>query len=296
MRALVALLLFVATLRADEATQKMTARLSEEAEAFQKLALDVLGVETLHQRAQKPPSRFRLRAGAAAMTPPQPEWKQRYIVSEYGFAAFGSDPSALHELRQVVSVDGRKVGDSKKAQEELAKIITASDDARKKEALKQFEKYGLEGAVTDFGQLILLFTRRGLERYEFLPKGARMLGGTKMLVFSYKQLDGPEGLTLIEANKKDRVRHLRVEGEIWVRAADDFPMRISLAASEGDGATAVREEAMVDYAMSSFGALLPTATFHRELRGGRVTAENRFTYADFHKFGASSDIKFDVDK
>ncbi len=228
--------------------------------------------------------------------PPPLEWKQRDIVSEYGFAALGSDPSALHELRQVVSVNGRKIDDTKKAQDQLAKVITASDDARKMEVLKQFEKYGLVGAVTDFGQLILFFTRRELERYEFLPKGARTLGDTKVLVFSYKQLDGPEGLTLIEANKRDRLLHLRVEGEIWVRAEDDFPMRITLNASEGDGAAALREEASVDYAMSPFGAVLPTATFHRELRGGRVKAENRFTYADFHKFGASSDIKFDIDK
>ena len=288
------LVLFAWTLLADEQTQKMTARVSEEAEAFQKLAPEVLGVETLHQRAQKPRSRFRPRAGAAAVTPPPPEWKQRDIVSEYGFAMFGNDPSALHELRQVVSVDGRKIDDTKKAQDQLAKAITASDDIRKKEVLKQFEKYGLVGAVTDFGQLILLFTRRELERYEFLPNGARTLGETKVLVFSYKQLDGPEGLTLIEGNKGDRVRHLRVEGEIWVRAEDDFPMRITLAASQGDGATALREEASVDYVMSSFGAVLPTATFHRELHAGRVTAENRFTYSDFRKFGASSGIKFDV--
>ena len=30
---------------------------------------------------------------------------------------------------------------------------------------------GLVGAVTDFGQLLLLFTRRDLERYEFTAKG-----------------------------------------------------------------------------------------------------------------------------
>jgi len=38
------------------------------------------------------------------------------------------------------------------------------------------------------------------------------------------------------------------------------------------------------------------STEHRELHGGKVVAENHFTYADFHKFGASSDIKFEVAK
>ena len=56
----------------------------------------------------------------------------------------------------------------------------------------------------------------------------------------------------------------------------------------------VREEASVEYAMSSFGALLPFFTEHHELRGTIVVAENKFSYTDFHKFAASSDIKFET--
>ena len=32
-----------------------------------------------------------------------------------------------------------------------------------------------------------------------------------------------------------------------------------------------------------------------ETAAGKVTAENTFVYSDFHKFGASSDIKFDAE-
>jgi hypothetical protein len=295
MRVLVCLLLIPA-LRADEVTQKMTARVSEEADAFIRLATQVLGTETLHQHAQKPPSRFRPRVGAAAQGPPPPEWKERTIVSEYGYVSLAGPPASVHELRQVVSVDGHKVEDAKKAQIALAKTITATDDALKKEMLKQFEKYGLVGAATDFGQLLLLFSRRELERYEFTAKEPRMLGYDRALVFAYKQLDGPEALTLIEANKNDRLRRMKIQGEIWVRSTDFVPMRITLVTSEGDGAASVREEASVDYAMSPFGALLPVSTDHRETRGGKIVSENQFTYTDFHRFGASSDIKFEVAK
>ncbi len=295
MRALTYLIL-ATTLRADEQTRKMAERVSEEAAAFQKLAPQVLGQERLHQNAQKPPARFRPRIGDAAVGPPPTRWKERDIVSEYGFASFAGAPDALHELRQVVSVDGRKVGDTKKAQDALAKVITASDDARKKEVLKQFEKYGLVGAVTDFGQLILLFTRRELERYEFTARGSKMIGPHRALVFAFKQLDGPEALTLIEGNKKDQLRRLRIEGEIRVNADNYVPLQITLVARQADSAAELREEAAVDYAMSPYGALLPTSTEHRELRGGKVVAENHFTYTDFHKFGASSEIKFEVEK
>jgi len=118
--------------------------------------------------------------------------------------------------------------------------------------------------------------------------------GTRALVFGYKQIDGPEGLTVIEANKNDRSRHLKLQGEIWVRPDTYLPVRITLIAQEGDAPASIREEASVDYTMTPFGALMPSATEHRELRGGQIAAENQFTYADFHKFGASSDVKFGV--
>lgn len=289
-------LLLASSLPADQQTQKMTARLSEEAAEFQKLAVQVLGTETLHQRALKPPTRFRPRLGSAATQPRPPEWKDRIVVSEYGFSAVGAPPAALHELRRVISVDGHQVEDTGKAQSALAAAITATDEARKKAALKQFEKHGLVGAVTDFGQLILLFTRRDLERYEFTPREAQSLGGSRMLVFAYQQLDGPEALTLIEAGQSDRLRRLKLRGEIWVRPDTFVPVRIILYAGEGDAPNSVREEASVDYAMSQYGALLPASIEHRELRGVVITVENRFTYAGFLKFGASSDVKFEVSK
>jgi hypothetical protein len=71
-------------------------------------------------------------------------------------------------------------------------------------------------------------------------------------------------------------------------------LQITLIASQGDAPHSLREEAAVTYAMSRFGALLPVSTEHRELRSGKVVAENHFSYSDFQKFGASSDIKFEA--
>ncbi|HTB15189.1 MAG TPA: hypothetical protein VK752_26640 [Bryobacteraceae bacterium] len=286
------ILLLIPLLRADELTKKMTARVSEEAEAFQRLAPEVLGEETLHQKAIKPQSRFHPRVGNGA--PPPPEWQERTIISEYGFTAFSSaDASSLHELRQVTSVDGKKIEDTKKAQQALAKAITATDEARKKQLLKQFEKYGLLGAVTDYGQALLLFTRRNMERYEFNLKASATLNGQSVRVLGYRQIDGPEAVTVIDEKRNDQVKHLRIEGELWVRSDNFVPVRITMVAIQGELPDRVREEASIDYAMSAYGALLPVKTEHRETRGGRVDAENQFSYSNFKKFGASSDIKFD---
>jgi hypothetical protein len=83
-----------------------------------------------------------------------------------------------------------------------------------------------------------------------------------------------------------------MSGEVWVRENTFVPVRVTLASSQGEGAEQVRQEASVDYALSPYGQLLPTWTEHRELRGGKVVVENQFSYTDFHKFDASTQINF----
>jgi hypothetical protein len=290
-----AFILLALSLQAADPIQQMTARLSEEADAFRRIAPSLLGRETLEQKARKPPPRFRPRVGNAAKAAPPPVWQDRQIVSEYGFAAFAGEAESLHELRKVVSVDGRSIADSKKAEDTLARIIALKDDQREKELLKEFAKYGLVGAVTDFGPLLMLFTPREIEHYEFALKGPQLLGATKALVFRYTQIDGPELLTVFDSSSGDKPKHMKVQGEIWVRVDNFLPLRITLAVGEGQGASAVREEASVDYSSTAFGSLAPSSVDHKELRGGQLIVQNSFLYSDFHKFGADTEIKFETD-
>jgi hypothetical protein len=283
----------------DARTQKLFIRLSEEAEKFARIAPQVLGQETLRQRALKPSSGLRLRVGAAAKAPLPSEWQLKEIVSEYAFAGLGG---SLHELRKVVSVDGRKVDDAPDAEEALARAITAGNEDRKKQLLKDFEKHGLLGAVTDFGQLILLFHPSSIESYEFTYGGFQVRGDRFALLFTYRQVDGPEALTVIDQRKAGRkgdakdekVRRIPIQGEVWVWEDTYVPFKVTMSVSQGGGSSGVRQEATVEYTLSNHGSVLPSATEHRELRGGNVIVENRFTYTDFKKFGASSDIKFDT--
>jgi hypothetical protein len=273
------LLCFALVMRADDSTQKLVKRLGDEAAAFQKVAPQLVGRETLHQRALAAP-RFKVRVGDAAKQAQAADWKEHEIVSEYAFALLGRQ---IHELRQVTSVDGKRVAGETQAQDALAKLITASDDQRKRRALEQLEKYGLRGGATDFGQILLLFSRANIERYEITAAGPRLMGTVATQVFRYQQLDGPQALTIFRAAA---TQQLSVQGEIWVREADGLPVRITMTAtdSSGDKDKPLREEATVDYAMSAFGTLLPVETTHRELRAGEEVAENKFSYRDFHRF------------
>ena len=110
----------------------------------------------------------------------------------------------IHELRQVTSVDGKQVAGESQAQDALAKLITSHNDDRKRRALEQLEKYGLQGAATDFGQILLLFTRGNLERYEITAAGPRLLGIVPTQVFHYQQLDGPHALTVFRGDQRSQ--------------------------------------------------------------------------------------------
>jgi hypothetical protein len=272
-------------LRADENTQKLVKRLGDEAEAFQRIAPRLVGRETLHQRALAAP-RFKVRVGDAAKQAQAADWKEHEIVSEYAFALLGRQ---IHELRQVTSVDGKRVAGETQAQDALAKLITANDDQRKRRALEQLEKYGLRGGATDFGQILLLFSRGNIERYEITAAGPRLMGTVATQVFHYQQLDGPQALTVFRGNSGTgaaTTQRLSVQGEIWVREADGLPLRITMTATDSSTDKTLREEATVDYAMSAFGTLLPVETTQRELRAGEEVAENKFSYRDFHRFEA----------
>lgn len=259
-------------------------RLAQEASAFQQIAPDLLARETLRQRALKPAQKhFSLHLGQLPAR--EPEWQAREIISEYGFASLSDNPAALREFRKPVAVDGRPVPGSANAAARLADSIHSADEGARRRLLEGFEKLGLVGTVTDFGQLLLLFTRTGQERYEFQPVGARMLGAEPVLAIAYKQNDGPAALTIWEGNKRVSGR---IRGELWFRESDLLPLRITLYSVRGELQNSVREEAQVDYTPTTLGCLVPVAVLHLEYRAQGLVAENRFTFGSFQKFGFAS--------
>ena len=294
MRILILLLAVVSLLPADERTKRLADRLAEEADAFARLAPQLLAEETLNQTTLKPPPRFRPRVGDAARLPPQPVIQRREIRSEYSFATFAAAGNTIHELRQVVSVDGKPVQDAKKAQEALARAIAASDDKRKQQMLKDFEKHGLNGAATDFGQMILMFAPREIGRFEFNFLRTESKEGRNLLVFSYSQIDGPGQFTIVDG-RSGRASAAKMSGEVWVVDQNYLPVAVTLSAIRPGSIPPIKEEAVVNYNLSEHGVLVPVRTFHKESVDGKSTAENEFHYSVFKRFGASSDLKFEVD-
>ena len=137
------------------------------------------------------------------MEKPKISYETREAVSEYGYGAFAESPGVLHEFRKVVSVNGRAVLSAEKARRTLSFGLKSRDDHLKKQLLKDFEKQGITRGATDFGQMLLLFSKRRLSAYRFAMKGEGMIGADAVYIVSYEETGG-QSLTVFEGNQTSR--------------------------------------------------------------------------------------------
>jgi hypothetical protein len=291
---IVALLLCV--FAAAEAQSPLTldqilSRVSEEASVLEQNAPKALTQETLEQRARMGPSRFHPRVGKAATEAPKLRLRVREIVSEYSVGPLKESESRnLLEFRQVISVDGRKIQSAESARHALSLGVHSPDDRIRKRMLEDFARYGLVDIATDYGMILLAFTKRGLEHVELTLGGEERVGTDDALVLKWRQTSEESGE--LEFHGKQATR-LALAGSLWVRKSDGLPMRVSAWAEHVDAAKhRVRDEATVEYAMSPHGFLTPLSVVHRHLLDGQLITENLYRYEPFKLFAADSDIKF----
>jgi hypothetical protein len=156
--------------------------------------------------------------------------------------------------------------------------------------LRELENYGLKSAVLDLGQLILLFAPSRLNDYVFELKERSLTPPAAVLIYNFRQVRGEEAVTIFEGRTAQRQP---IQGELWAREQDGLPLRVAIRTERVQGGHRSRHEATVDYAVSPYGVLLPSAVVHREYLDDRLEVENLFSYAPFRKFGAETQIKFD---
>ena len=245
------------------------ARLADEADLFARIAPATVSEETLIQRARH----------AAVDGTLTEDFDHREIIAAYGFSAPPKAPLALHEFRRVISIDGKNVESASQARQRLALSLQTGNDSRRRKLLENFEKLGLRGAVTDFGQIVLLFARDRQHDYTFTLGNTTTLGADSVAIIRFTQHEGPEGLTIYRGAKGSR-RSLK--GEIWVREGDLLPLRITLSTVEKTPRGEISSEAAVDYTQTQFGPILPVSVVYREFNGPALLTENVFHYGAFH--------------
>jgi hypothetical protein len=264
-------------------------RVSEEAEIFQQNMPKALTREVLLQRAQMPPSRFQPRAGAD-VPPAAPRLRTREVVSEYSVAALkDSESGDLVEFRQVISVDGNAVQSPEKARHALSLGMKSADDRLRKRMLEEFARNGLVDIATDYGLILLAFTRRGLENMHVELAGQSQIGAESALVFRWSQIT-PAGGEL-EFHGREAA-HRPLTGTLWVRKSDGLPLRIQAWTEHEERKHTIRDEASVEYVQNAHGFLAPASVVHRHILDGQLITENLYRYDPFKLFSSDAEIKF----
>jgi hypothetical protein len=303
---LVAAFLVFAQNSAQPSLADLLSRVAEEAEALQQNAPKSLTQEVLEQRALMPSTRFRPRIGkAATATVPPPRLVVRQIISEYSVGTLkDSTVQNLTELRQVISVDGRKVQSVERARHALSLGITSPDDRIRKRMLEDFARHGLVDIATDYGILLLAFSKRGLSNMKVVLAGEEQVGADAAWVLKWQQTSPDGGMLEFLGNQASRVA---LQGRLLVRKSDGMPLRIESWSEHPQDATAVllqtwsghpqagqrvRDEATIDYVQSAHGFLTPASVIHRHLVEGKVITENLYRYEPFKMFSADAEIKF----
>jgi hypothetical protein len=248
-------------------------QLTHQASQFWGVAPNWYCRETLRQRG---PIERKQRHGIHFSEPPAspaPEMASREIVSWYGFSSYSSNSEAIHELRQIVSVDGKTVSGAP-SQDDFRRLLTARDDGSKQDLAEKFQAATLGDSPLDFGQLVMLFTRRAIDRYAFTLKGPDLIGAQRVTVFQYSQQAGSPGLHL------DQNKTIPLAGTLSLRQSDGAPARITVVATRNDK-VAIRDEAEVDYEEVAQGVVLPASLVHRRFVNGAIHGDDRAQYADW---------------
>lgn len=267
----------MADLAQDARLTKALAEVARLAATFWHSAPDYMAREILTQKALTLPKR-KLRVGAGAIQPPQPEFTHREIVSYYALSSFRTSPEALHEFREIVSVDGQTIAAAGTARERLRATVNAHDDKTKKALLAGFEKTSLAVAATDFGQLILLFTKTNLGKYTFELRGSSLVGADGVLLVDFRQRGGGEALRVAEPGKEAREP---LTGQVLVRESDFMPLRITLENSRRERSKKIRDEARVDYLPRADGTMLPISVVYRRFVNDDLFVEAIYQYTEW---------------
>jgi hypothetical protein len=251
--------------------------------------------EVLHQRGRR--AQIDLSAEAVPTHSDNPfvklpqQFRTHDVVSDYALTQMGP-AQAIHEIRSVISIDGRTISKEDEARHSLTLGVQSADDELKRRLLENFERNRLEGAVTDFGPLLLLFAENTQNNYVFTPGNDRLLNKEPMVVLSYQQIAGTAGLSVFRDQTPDRAKARDVErtpdmrqtrGEIWFRKSDLLPLRITVFTDAPlPGGLTVRDQAIVDYTPTPYG-LAPVHIRHLQYLGSDLVMENDLQYSGYQR-------------
>lgn len=270
----------------------LLSRTSAEAQAFRDKIRSAISEEVLHQRAFLTPPHARIAVGTAADDPLRPRYFLHEIVSEYSVALMkGSSPPQLVEFREFVAKDGVPLSTREKARHALRQDLQSGEERMRKRTLEQLAALGLVDVATDYALLMMAFTQEGMASLEITPGPEGYVGAESALSFQWRQTSGGA----LEFRGK-KVARLPMQGTLWIRRSDGFPLRISCATEHTDGQHTLLDEGVVDYVPTALGCAAPATVVHRHFMDGQALTENLYSYQPFHLFTTDTRIDYTAPK
>jgi hypothetical protein len=156
--------------------------------------------------------------------------------------------------------------------------------------LEDFAKNGLVDIATDYGLVLLAFSKRGTADMQFAEEPERQVGSEPVRCLSWKQLTAAGGELQFHGRQFTRIP---LAGRLLVHKSDSLPIMVEVWAESLDAnKLKIRDEAAVAYRMSDHGFLVPAWVVHRHLINGAVLTENHYRYEPFKLFSADAEIQF----
>jgi hypothetical protein len=279
--------LFCSMLYAQSSPTDFIAAITRNAEAFQQIARQAISDETLLQRSYRGPAHPHFAIGAAA-EPAFATYVVNEIASQYAIGSLRGDESgSLLEIREIVAKNGKAIKTPEAARKALARDISEGAARIRKQMLREFTDLGLVDVATDYGLMLLAFTKAGLADIKLTPAEPSYIGAEETVAFEWRQTTGG----LLEFRGRTMARRA-MHGRIWVRRSDGAPLRISASTQHDEEKHTLRDDATIDYVLSSFGCVTPASVVHRHYVDEKMLTENLYTYAPFRLFSTDTTIRF----
>jgi hypothetical protein len=285
---LFAILVFTPAASAQTDPAALLARAVQESEAFRQKAQFLVAQEILRQRSFTVPPHPRIAIGAAAEDPLRPRYFVHEIVSEYSIAPLkGGQPPQLVEFREIVSKDSAPIKKRENARRALKQDSQSGEERVRKRILEELTALGLVDVASDYGTVLLAFTKEGLPELELTSGKEGFVGAEEAVSLDWRQNAG--GALEFRGHKVSRVP---MRGTIWIRKSDRLPLRILCSMEHPEGKHTLRDEATIDYIPSAVGFVVPATVTHRHIVDGQPLTENLYSYEAFHLFTSDTKIEY----
>src|SRR5258705_11991493 len=131
-----------------------------------------------------------------------------------------STSDILGNSGQVISMEARRAKSAESARHALSLGLKSADDRARKRMLEDFARNGLVDIATDYGLILLAFSKRGQQEMRFVPAGEEQVGADTVLVLNWEQTSDAAGVLEFHGNQAAR---RAMSGRLLVRKSDGLP-------------------------------------------------------------------------